>query len=230
MKLKSLPFYAIILLFFSCSDGLEKEIPSNFNRILTDTTNNHRAKWDLDQIAHYNSICEEIGLNKLYDGAESLEIRAWQQTSFFGMGTDEEIYSLKFADSIVHMTFYRIYCRKGNYDNDTYKTWNAFTEAKVDSFIAISKTFPSSIIDSLHIDSIWSLKSQSALEIPDNIRFTDGTTTSIEIANKEKYKLIKHHVAYAYYEKTKNENIKDFMNFHERVIRHLQVNKVYYPF
>ncbi len=210
---------------------MDKKTSSNFERILTDTTNNYRAKWDLDQIKHYNSICKEIGLKNLYDGVDSFELRVWKQISVFGMGEDEEIYSLRLSDSVVSLTFYRIFCRRGTYENDHYKTWNAFTEAKVDSFVAISKTFPSSIIDSLDLKGLWSLQSQSALGLPDNINFTDGTTTSIELATRNTYKLIKHHVAYAFYERTKIESIKDYINIHDKIIRLFQANKVYdYPF
>ena len=216
-----------MLTLFSCQNNLDKEESTSFERILTDTTNNYRAKWDLDQIKHYNSICKEIGLNSLYNGVDSFEIRAWDQTSFFGMGADENIYSIKFSDTLVSFTFYRIFCKHGSYDNESYKIWDAFTEAKVDSFTAISKTFPTSIIDSLNFQELWNLKSQSALGIPENIAFADGSTTSIELATKTKYKLIRHHVAYAYFDKTKIQSIKDYMVAHDKIIRIFQTNKMY---
>ena len=46
----------------------------------------------------------------IYDGVDSFEIRVWRQFSFFGMATDEEIYSLKILDSTISLTFYRVYC------------------------------------------------------------------------------------------------------------------------
>ncbi|RZL44464.1 MAG: hypothetical protein EOP00_19855 [Pedobacter sp.] len=227
MKYRLTFLLVAVVTLVSCQNNLDKNESPNFERILTDTTNNYRAKWDLEQIKHYNSICKEIGLNSLYDGVDSFEIRAWDQTSFFGMGTDENIYSIKLSDSLVSFTFYRIFCKHGTYDDDNYKTWDAFTEAKVDSFTAISKTFPTSIIDSLNLQELWNLKSQSALEIPGNIAFTDGSTTSIELATKTKYKLIRHHVAYAYFDKLKIQSIENYIVAHDKIIRLFQTNKIY---
>jgi fibrillarin-like rRNA methylase len=118
------------------------------------------------------------------------------------MATDEEIYSLKILDTTVSLTFYRVYCSQENYDNPNYRNWNPFTNPKIDSFFAVSKTFNNSIIDSLDLQNLWSLKTQSALHISDSVGFLDGSTTSIELSSKVKYKLIRHHLANAYYEKT----------------------------
>ncbi|WP_133055373.1 hypothetical protein [Niastella koreensis] len=177
------------------------------------------------QVEHYNSICKGIGLNRLYDGVDSFEVRAWRQFSVFGMATDEEIYSLRLIDSTVNLTFYRVYCTQNNDEN--FRTWNAFTDAKIDSFVAVSKTFPKKIADSIDLRSLWNLKTQSALSIPDSIGFLDGTTTSLELASRSKYKLIRHHEAIAYYERTGIKDIADYMDAHDKLIALFQSNRVY---
>lgn len=209
----------------SCKNEVPSTSENQFIRILQDTTNNDRAKWDLEQLEHYNSICKAIGLNKLEDGSDSLEIRLWSQFSVFGMSADEEIYNIKFIDSTVMLSFYRVYCTPNNDEN--YNTWNAFTKAKVDSFKCISKTYKTKEIQFSELGKIWNLKTQSEIKVADTIGFLDGTTSSIEITNKSKYKLIRHHVAHSYYRVTKNKEFKNFIDMEDRVIFIFQQNKIY---
>ena len=198
-----------------------------FERILQDTTNNYRAKWDLQQIEHYNNICKAIGINKLYDGTDTFEVRVWRQFSFFGIAADEEIYTLKLLDSTVSLTFYRVYCSEENYNNENYRHWNPFTDPKIDSFMAVSKTFPSKITDSLNLHDLWNLKTQSALNIPDSIGFLDGRTSGIELASKWKYKLLRYHEPYGYYEKTGLKPIKEFADEYDKLINFFEAMKMY---
>lgn len=166
-----------------------------------------------------------MGIRKLEDGADSIEVRIWRQFSVFGMATDEEIYSLKLLDSTVNLTFYRVYCTKNK--EEDFRYWDAYMEPKIDSFVAVSKSFPKTIIDSIPIQDIWGLETQSALHLPDSIGFLDGTSTSLEIASKSKYKFVTHHEADAYFDKTKREEIRQYMNYRDRLIFLFQSNKVY---
>ena len=196
----------------SCKNKNTNFDKPRFERLLQDTTNNRRAKQDLHYVEHYNSICKLIGINKLSDGVDSFEVRVWRQFSVFGQEDDEEIYSLKIVDSTVYLTFYRVY-------------W--IPENHVDSFFAVSKSFPIKIVDSMNLQNLWNLKTLSALNIPDSIGFLDGTTTSIELASKSKYKLIRYHVAEGYYEATKINDIKDYMDDRNKLIDLFQSNKIY---
>ena len=211
-------FGFIIGLFCSCTAPRPKIVQVNFIRLLEDTTNNRRAKLDLEQLKHYNNICKAIGINRLYDGADSIEVRAWRQFSVFGEAADEEIYSLKLFDTTVSLTFFRVYCANVNYENGNYRDWDAFTDPKIDSFVAVSRTFPIKILAGINLQRLWELKTQSALHIPDNIGFTDGTTTSIEMASKSKYKLIKYHMAQAYYDETRIRDIKTYIDEYDKLI------------
>lgn len=154
-----------ILIFLSCccTSPQPKAPQSGLLRILEDTTNNRRAKWDLDQIKHYTNICKAIGIRPLYDGVDSFEVRIWRQFSIYGMATNEEIYSLSVFDTTVMLTFYRVYCKQETYENEGYKYWNPFTEPVIDSFFATSKSFPVKIANNLDLQKIWGLKTQSAL-------------------------------------------------------------------
>ncbi|OQP43595.1 hypothetical protein A4H97_33900 [Niastella yeongjuensis] len=225
MKTVILPL--LLLALFCCKNPDPNLVQTKFERILEDTANNRRAKFDFEELAHYNNICKAIGLNRLYDGSDSLEIRVWRQFSVFGMAADEEIYSLKILDSTVSLSFYRVYCTKENYDKDNFGNQNPFTQPKIDSFLAISKTFSTKIVDSIDLLNLWNLKTLSALNISDSIGFLDGTTTSIELASKSKYKLIRYHVAYAYYEKTRLNDIKTYIDEYDKLIRLFQKNKIY---
>jgi len=203
-------------------------VNTKITKLLQDTANNDRAKWDLEQLEHYNNICKVIGLNKLEDGSDSLEVRIWKQFSVFGMATDEEIYCIKIIDSTYMLSFYRVYCTHETYDeNGNYNKWNAFKDPKLDSFKAISKTVHADKFKDIDLNKIWNIKSQSELKISDSIGFTDGTVTSIEIANKSKYKLIRHHVAHSYYRVTKNIEIKKYMDMRDKILLYFFQNRVY---
>jgi hypothetical protein len=219
--------FVLLLLLKSCKNEQGSNSSKKIIKILQDTTNNDKAKWDLEQLEHYNNICKEIGLNKLEDGADSLEVRVWQQLSIFGMATDEEMYSIKVSDSNYYLTYYRIYCTRENYDNENYNKWNAFKKPKIDSFIATSKTINSKQLKELNLERVWNIKTQSEIKIPDTLGFTDGTVTSIEIANKEKYKLIRHHQAHSYYRVTKNQAFKDYMDERDKLIEPFYKNKIF---
>jgi hypothetical protein len=210
-----------VLCIFSCNGPGTKPIQAGFERILLDTANNRRANAELERLAHYNNLCKAIGINKLYDGAGTFEVRVWRQFSVYGMAADEEIYSLKLDSTTFSLTFYRVYCAQEN------GNYNPYTEPKVDSFFAKSKSFPIKILDSMHLQDLWDLKTLSALCISDRIGFVDGAATSIEMASKSRYKFLTYHVAEAYYEKTARNEIKQYIEERDKLIDLFLANKVY---
>ena len=227
MRFKAFLPVLVCMSLFSCDRPGPKPVQAGFMRILQDTTNNRRAKWELDRLEHYNSICEAIGTNKLCDGVDSFEVRLWRQFSIYGIAADEEIYSLKVSATTVSLTFYRVYCTRESDANSNYGRQNPYTKPLIDSFFAISKSFPIKTINSIDLQNLWDLKTQSALGFPDSIRFLDGTATSIELASRAKYKLISHHVAQAYYNATGNANTKKYIDEYDKLITLFQSKKVY---
>lgn len=215
------------MLLCNCTHRAPMPPKLEFVRMLEDTTGNRRAKWDLMQLQHYTNICKAIGIRPLYDGTDSFEVRMWRQFSFFGMGTDEEIYSLSVLDTSVTLRFYRVYCRQANWETEDFKHWDPFTQPVIDSFFAISKSFPTKIAKNLRLEKLWDLKTQSALHISDKIGFLDGAVNSIELASPSKYKLIRYHEAQAYYEKTGMKDIKYFIDSFDELINVFQSHRVY---
>jgi hypothetical protein len=227
MKFKLATPALFVILAFCCKNPMPKATSTEFVRILEDTTGNKRAKQDLIQLKHYSNICKAVGIQPLSNGADSFAIRVWKQFSFFGMATDEEIYTLSIEDTTVRLTFYRVFCKDVNYESGNYKFWNPFTEPVVDSFFAVSRTFSSKITANFKLQNLWNLKTQSALHISDSIGFLDGSVNSIELASRSKYKLIRYHEAKGYYEKTGLEEIRRFVDEFQRLIILFQSNKVY---
>jgi hypothetical protein len=199
-----------ILSLFACKGSRPKR--TGFLRLLQDTTGNRRAKYDLEELEHYNNICKAIGINRLCDGAGRFDLRCWQQVSVFGMAADEQIYSMKVLDSTLTLTFYRVYCASENGSRDP------FTEPKIDSFVAASKTFPIEIIADIDQKDWWKLQPESALHLPDRVGFLDGTTRSIELAAPLRYKLIRYHQANALYKETNVAAIKEFIDGYDDLI------------
>ena len=199
----------IINLFACKTEKGEIDHKNLFQLIIPDTTNNNRAKRDLESFKHVTEISKQLNLRDIAKGVDSLEIRAWYSFSF---SNSEELYSLKFIDTTCLLTYYRIYTRDYNYDEQPRKIWNPFSQPIVDS--AISKTIILKVDDykNLHIDRFWNLKSESQINIPDSIGFTDCESYSIEIADTKKYKFIKYHCPNGYYEKLKKKDILDFLN------------------
>jgi hypothetical protein len=198
-----------------------------FQLITPDTTNNSRAKRDLESFKHSSGISKQLNLPDIAKGVDSLEIRAWYSFSF---SNSEELYTLKFIDTTCILTYYRVYTRDYNYDEEPRKIWNPYSEPIVDS--AVSKTIILKVDDyrNLHIDRIWNLKSQSEINIPDTIGFTDCDSYSIEIADTKRYKFMKYHCPNAYYEKLKKKEILDFLNSFSEVQLLVQRHNALIPY
>lgn len=70
----------------------------------------------------------------------------------------------------------------------------------------------------LHLDSIWLLKTQSELHISESFQVLDCDSYIIEIADKNRYKYLRHHCAQVYYEETQLPEILAYMDFCDRII------------
>jgi hypothetical protein len=186
-----------------------------FQIILTDTTNNHRAKWDLDDFNYRTKLENQLGLSNLKNGADSLEIRLWYDFSF---SNSQDLYTLKFIDTICIVSYFRVYPKQYNYDDQNRnRNWNPYKDPIIDSSFSKTVTISNDKSEYNNFDSIWFLKSQSDLQIPDSIGFTDCDSYIIEIADKKRLKYLRHHCSYGYYEKTKLKAILDFEIFCTRI-------------
>ena len=203
-------------IFQSCRTKTETiASTSGFQLLIPDTTNNRRAHWDFDDINYRTKLENQIGLSDLKKGADSLEIRLWYDFSF---SNSQELYVLKFKDTSCFLLYYRVYPRTINYDDENRnRQWNPYADPIVDSSVSKSVLLPKDILNNLHIDSIWLLKSQSELKISDSVGFTDCDSYILEIADKKRFKYLRHHCAMGYYEKTKLTEILTYSDFCGRI-------------
>ena len=212
---------SVLIVFFfcllSCKTKNDKVVTTGtFQFLMADTANNFRAQWDLRDFNFCSKLENQIGLKEIKDGADSLEIRLWYDFSF---SNSKELYILNFQDTGCLLSYYRIYPRQINYDDENRnREWNPYADPIIDSFVSKSALLSIGDAKDLHIDSIWFLKSQSELKISDSIGFTDCDSYTLEIADKNRFKYLRHHCAMGYYNKTKLADILNYMDFCGRII------------
>lgn len=200
----------------SCNTNSNKASSEQaFEIIITDTTKNHRAKWDLDDFNYRSKLESQLGLSNLKNGADSLEIRLWYDFSF---SNSQDLYILKFIDTICIVSYFRVYARQIDYDDENRnRSWSPYKDPIIDSSFSKIVTISNDKCQYNNFDSIWFLKSQSDLQIPESINFTDCDNYIIEIADKKRFKYLRHHCSYGYYQKTKLKAILDFEIFCSRI-------------
>jgi hypothetical protein len=215
----------LIFVLASCKTNSKKVVGENdFQIILTDTTNNHRANWDLDDFNYRTKLESKLGLSDLKNGADSLEIRLWYDFSF---SNSQDLYTLKFIDTNCVVSYFRVYPRQINYEDEgRNRNWNPYKDPIIDSSFSKTITVSKDKYEFNNFDSIWLLKSQSDLQISDSIGFTDCDSYIIEIADKKRLKYLRHHCSYSYYAKTKLKAILDFEIFCSRITSVAVENKV----
>ena len=209
----------LILCCLSCKTKTEKPVSTTikdrFLSFVPETSKNFRAQWDLDDLKYRIKLEQEIGLKDLTQGADSFEVRLWYD---FSMGIAQELYILRFQDTICNLSYHRIYPKRINYDNENRnREWNPYKDPIVDSSVSRSVLLTNKDFKSIHIDSTWFLKSQSELKIPERIGFNDCDSYILEIADRNRFKYLRHHCAMGYYDKTKLTEILYYMDFCNRI-------------
>ena len=219
----------LIFSFLSCRTKTETTTASSgFQLLIPDTTNNRRAHWDFDDINYRSKIESKIGLSDLKKGADSLEIRLWYDFSF---SNSNELYILKFQDTTCLLSYYRVYLRGINYDDENRnRDWNPYTDPIIDSSVSKCVLLSKEKYENLHSDSIWFLKSQSELKISDSIGFTDCDSYILEIADKKRFKYLRHHCAMGYFNKTKLTEILNYLDFCGRITSLARKNDAMVPY
>jgi hypothetical protein len=213
--------HSILLIFFLCclSCKTKTVITPPLDRFLSfvpDTSKNYRAQWDLDDLKYRVKLERQIGLRDITQGADSFEVRLWYD---FSMGIAQELYILRFEDTICNLSYHRIYPKRIDYDDENRnREWNPYKEPIVDSSASHSVFLSAKDYIDLHIDSVWSLKSQSELKISDKVEFTDCNSYILEIADKKRFKYLRHHCAMGYYKKMKLSEILNYLDYCGRII------------
>jgi len=222
-------FLRLTILIFglaSCRTSSDKVVSDKgFQIILSDTTANQRAKWDLDDFNYRSKLENQLGLSSLKNGGDSFEIRLWCDFSF---SNSQDLYTLKFIDTNCVVSYFRVYPKRINYDDEhRNRNWNPYKDPIIDSSFSKTITISRSKFQNLNLDSVWVLKSQSDLNIPDSIGFTDCSSYIMEIVDKKRLKYLRHHCSMGYYEKTKLNDILMFEGFCGRIVFLARDNDVY---
>ncbi len=217
-------FNLIILIIFllSCKEDTSKFKDRSFKILIPDTTNNNRAKGDWDDLRYRSELESQLGLKDLKKGVDSLEIRLWYDFSFSNM---QELYILRFKDTNCIVSYFKMYLKQLD-DESGSNSWNPYKDPIIDSSFSKTFTFSKNVCEYQNLDSIWFLKSQSDLQISDNIGFTDCDSYVIAIANNRQMKYLRHVCSSSYYEKTKLKPIFDFEVFCSRITSIALHNKV----
>jgi hypothetical protein len=201
----------------SCNTKTETTTGSGgIQLLIPDTSNNSRARVDLDDIKYRSKLENQIGLNDLQKGADSLEIRLWYNASF---SNSIELYILNLRDTNCLISYYRVYPRQINFDDEKRnRKWDPYSDPIIDSSVSKSVLLTKDNYKNLHFDSIWLLKSQSELKIPDSVGSTDCNGYVLEIADRKRFKYMRHHCPMGYYEDTKLAEILTYMDFCSRIM------------
>jgi len=209
-------FSSFLFCLLSCKTKQDKVTPdSSFQFLMTDTTNNFRAQLDLMDFNNRSKLENQIGLKELKNGTNNLEIRLWYDFSF---SRSKELYVLRLQYTSCFLSYYRVFLRTRNYtDENRNRKWNPHKDPIVDSCVSKSVLIPATSYKSLHLDSIWLLQSQSALKIPAQISYSDCDSYIIEIADKKRFKYLRHHCAMSYFEITKLKEILTYLDFCARI-------------
>ncbi len=186
---------------------------NNILQLLPDTTKNIRASVERDRLLYELKMEHQLGLTDLEYGADSLEIRFWDK---FAFNIFEDLYVLNFRDSTCIVSVYHVHCRTYNNEKPD-RNWNLVRNPIVDSFEVKSKRVPAINFKWFPIDSVWNLKSQSELRIPDSVGFTDCNNYSIKVADKKRFKYVSQHCPRGYLNKLNFPEIKTFIDFCESI-------------
>lgn len=223
---QSLLFIALFVVFLSCQTKDGNEVANKVQLLMADTTNNNRAKWDMEKMGYYSKLEKQLGLSDLKQGADSIEIRVWECFAFSGF---QELYRVNLQDTNCIVSYYRVYLRPVSFD-DQHRKWNPFTHPIIDSAFSKATLINNAQYQTIHCDSIWLLKSQSELNIPDSIGFTDCSGEVIEMADKRRFKFILQDCPTAYYEITKLQALLDFGQYAAKIMWLARNNNVTIPY
>jgi hypothetical protein len=194
---------------FGCNTRSTKEGSKQaINLLIADTTGNRKAQWDHKSVAHCSGIARQLSLGDLRQGADSFEIRSWYD---FSMDYGENLSVVKWKDTAVTISFYRIYTKPYDYSNRI--EWDPHTQPIVDSVDSRMIRISKAELAGLQFDSLWNILSESEIEVLKNVGYVDGSTEIIEFADNKRYKFLRYHCARSILEKRNVSDIHAFLEY-----------------
>lgn len=184
----SLIILVTLIIFCSCSTKT-KQSKDSFRTILPDTSKTHKVYTTFE---HLKLLDEQMGLDNIYNGIDSFEIRLW----IVSMIKPNRLFIIKKSNQEVTSQDFSY-----DYSADNKLTFKA-------GKIIQNNSYPI-LIDSLSNYNFESLLSQDEIDnFVDSV--ADGVTYTMEIATSKYYKLLSYHCP-EHFANTETNN-KHFLN------------------
>lgn len=191
--------------------------------MLPDTSKYKDAQVDYDIYLLKKKLCKRLSLYDIEISGDSIEVRFWIEPALY---SPSQLYILKGTNSDWTVLHYILFERQINPGKDDLKTWDGVKNPRLDSIkmetLSPFKMTWESYISQLDIDSLWTLPSQSELE--GSFGGLDGVSYSIELTDKNRYKLI--HYSNPSSHVDKDINFRRFIDFQDKIIGPLSYNKM----
>ena len=164
-------FVTISLLFIASCQNYSTINSISFKRNIPDTSKTWSGKMTNNCFILTRHLQQILGQSTLVNGTSHTVIRIWRLSGIF----DPQLLI--------------------NLEQGSINTWQlntiSFNAAKPDSQkVEYSKSIPSNVIDSIHLNRYWTLPSQSELKAPDSFGCADGEDIFIELADSVKYRFM----------------------------------------
>jgi hypothetical protein len=159
------------LLFLASCGNKPNESVMAFERLLPDTSKTWSGQMTRQTFEEVKNFEIKFHLSKLSEGAATQEIRIWNLSGSF----DPQVLSI-----LQHSG-----------ENQWKLRTLSFYHTKGDSVYADNtKTLRQSLVDSLDINRLWEIPSQSDMKTGDKYGCLDGGDIFIEMANTKKYRFL----------------------------------------
>jgi hypothetical protein len=210
------------VLFLSCKDWSRNyKVPDkdNLNKGSIDTSLTNSSSYKLEQktLAEIRKLTKELSLYDLKNETIDYELRAWKMRTY----EPSILYVLKCSDSIWTLRHYQYYHRSENFDDSP-----PIIDSVIMETVKPQKMAWSNYIKQLNLDSIWNLKTESAIK-GKSFEVLDGWIWLLEISNKKDYKYFYYTVPEFF--KDKDINHKNFTDFIKRLIEPIIYNGMINP-
>ena len=204
-------FFVVTLLFFSCKNiQKNKNIGKDDadNNIAVDTSIANSSAYEREQrfIERKRKLVKELSLYDLENGTDDYELRVWKR----GFYEPSILYVLKFGDSVWTLRHYQFYATSDNINEKP-----PLIDSIIMGTVKPQKMNWTDYIKQLNLDSLWVLKSESAIR-DKSFEVLDGWIWLLEISKKKQYKYYYYTVPEMY--KDKEINHKKFADFLKRLV------------
>jgi hypothetical protein len=223
---------AISILFFltvfmqACSDRGQKVQTSSVDisgnsRKHTSLTKSFAYQNEQEYLSRKRLLCRALAMYDIEKGVEEYELRMWLIPS---MWDPSILYVLKKSDTVWTLFHYQFYTMRSTNPNHYYD--NPIIDSVVMESVKPQKTNWQTYINSLHLDSLWNLHTESSIN-GKAFAMLDGHRYLLEFSDKGKYKYL-FYTTPEYFQ-DKDINHKSFADFKKRLVEPIIYNGMRNP-